>query len=449
MNRIASATCPRCGAGLQPAPGQEQVICQYCGTTSFVQRAAQPAHPVPRSSSHGALAAVIGVGTLALLGVVSYLVMAPAAAPELPVRPSPPQPVAVPEVTPKTPASAAATTGAKPAPTFTVRGEFSPLVADVNADQTPDIVTQIEVERARHYVVFSGQEGRELARTPALADEDQALAAVVGRRLISASRSGQLTSFGLANGSQQWTTALGERPQSFCSAKSEEALLVQTDDGRRLSIDLTTGRQSETKTPCALRLTRPGRWENPGDRHDYAAPLGTESYHCGGVSVMGSQNYTVRDQCLVKARVDTDRLDGFVGHRLWKVEKNWLAFGIRSPGTYVPMIGLVSRGKLVWKQNVPRDNPLEADTGSPQHVGLEQGLAVAAYAHAKSRAQFVTAFVVADGSRRWHVALPEDVQAIANFVTSANRVFVQGREQLLILDVTDGKLVARVGKGGA
>jgi hypothetical protein len=319
----------------------------------------------------------------------------------------------------------------------------------VNPGQSPDIVTQIEVEHARHYAVFAASDGKELARTPALTERDEALAAVVGRRLISASGVGQLTSYGLANGTQQWTTALGERPSAFCRAKTEEELLVVTDDGRQLHIDLTTGRQRETKERCAVRLTPPGRSENPRDRFDYSAPAGVEGYRCGGVTVMGSHNYTVPDQCLARARVDTDRLDGFVGHRLWKVERDWLAFGVRNPGTHVPMIGRVSRGKLSWKQNVPRDNPLEAETGSPRHAALAQDLVVVAYANARPRTQFVTAFAVADGARRWHVALPQDLTSVTNLVASSDRVFVQGREQLLLLSSADGKLVARVGASEA
>ncbi|MEO6603849.1 MAG: PQQ-binding-like beta-propeller repeat protein, partial [Polyangiaceae bacterium] len=232
------------------------------------------------------------------------------------------------------------------APPNEIREDFRPLLADVDGDGTADVVAAIDTTdaaRTQHYAAFSGRDGHELARTPSIADRNGALTAVVGRRLVSASRAGQLTSYGLANGSQQWTTALGARATAFCNAKNGESLIVATDESRRLAIDLTTGRQSETKEPCNLLLTRADRNDDPRDRHDYDAPQGTESYHCGGVTVMGSQNYTVQDQCLARARIDTDRLDGFVGHRLWKMEQNWLAFGVRKPGARVPMLALVSR----------------------------------------------------------------------------------------------------------
>jgi hypothetical protein len=73
-------------------------------------------------------------------------------------------------------------------------------------------------------------------------------------------------------------------------------------------------------------------------------------------------------------------------------------------------------------------------------------LIVAAYAAEKGSRQFVTAFALADGERRWHVALPDGAERVSKLVTSANRVFIQTREQLLLLDATDGKLLAVIGK---
>jgi outer membrane protein assembly factor BamB len=329
-----------------------------------------------------------------------------------------------------------------------LRSNFTPLLTDVDGDGNADVVVAIETstQRSKHFAVLSGRDGHELARTAALLDgEDDVLAAVLGRRLLTASRKGQLSSYGLGDGSKQWTTALGARASTFCNPKGDESFVVVTDDQRQLAIDLTTGQQTATKARCSAPLTRPERGDDPRDRHDYDAPFGTESYHCGGVTVMGSENYTVADQCRVRAHVDTDRLDGLVGHRLWKFDRNWLVFGVRKPGAYVPMLGLLSNGKLVWKQSVPLDNPLEAREGSPQHVGLSQGLVIAAYALEKDRSQWLTAFAVADGARRWNVALPQNIQTISNLVSSPSRVFIQASEQLILLDATSGKQLAVVG----
>ena len=333
------------------------------------------------------------------------------------------------------------------APKIEIVSGFKPLVSDVDGDGTGDVVTMLSTEGSgstEHYAAFSGRTGKELSRSPAIADRNDTVA-VVGRRLIAASRAGQLTAFGLSNGSQQWTTALGAHVTAFCAAKDNDSLLVRTDENRQLSVDLTTGRQTETKAPCTIKLVSTDR--NPRDRHDYQAPLGTESYSCGGVTVMGSENYTVADQCLARARVDTDRLDGLDGSRLWKVDDNWLVFGIRKPGTRVPMVGLVSRGKLAWKSEIPRDNPLEAQEGSPQHVGISGPLVVAAFTTNKDRHSFLTAFNISDGARRWTVPISDKTESVSALATSANRVFVQAGEQLFLFDSTNGNAIATLGKG--
>jgi hypothetical protein len=448
MNRLVSATCPRCGAQLQPPPGSERATCQYCGTTSFVQRPAPPpphAPIVPRKSNLVLIATLVLSGLL-VLGISLAVLASRHTGTSASLAPPP-----SPRATSERPAPTSSVVAAQPmqADQLEIRENFAPLVADVDGDGTADVVAAIvttDADRNQHYAAFSGKDGHELSRTPAVVHESGTLTAVLGRRLISASRAGQLTGYGLANGSQQWTTALGARATAFCGASGDEALIVATDERRQLSIDLTTGRQSESKAPCNAPVARAENGNDPRDRRDYDAPIGTESYRCGGVRVMGSENYTVQDQCLVRARIDTDRLDGIVGHRLWKVEQSWLVFGIRKPGANVPMIAQLKNGKISWKATVPLDNPLEAQEGSPRHVGLAIDSIVTAYASEKGSRQFLTAFALSSGARRWHVALPEGVQRVSKLATSNNRVFVLAREQLLLFDAGDGNLLAMIGK---
>jgi hypothetical protein len=135
-----------------------------------------------------------------------------------------------------------------------------------------------------------------------------------------------------------------------------------------------------------------------------------------------------------------------IGHRLWKLASGWLVFGIRKPGARVPMVGVISNGKLTWKSEVPLDNPLEAEEGSPQRVGLAGDTVVLAYASGKERRPFVTAFTLA-GVRRWTTPLPESVKRIASLRVASDRVFVQAGSDLVALDSADGRIVISIGEG--
>lgn len=429
---------------MQPVPGIDQVTCSYCGTTSFIERARAPLHApvVVVKASPPWLFVALGVAAALTLGaaglVYALLLSAPAPVTSPPSR-------AVEEAGSASAPAGSPISGPVASP-IEIQSDFPPLLADLNADGVSDVVARIGGSGSEHYAAFDGKSGRELSRTPAVPDENPTAMAIASRRLFVAARNGQLTSYGLGDGSLQWSTALGARVSKFCGAKDPSALLVVTDDERNLSIDTTTGRQSPTKEACLQVLSRVDGDRDPRDRHDYSAPLGTESYRCGGVTVMGSQNYTLADQCLVRARIDTDRLDGLIGHRLWKVGQDWLVFGIRKPGARVPIVGLLSRGRVAWKSEVPLDNPLEAEEGSPQYVGLTGDAVVLAYKSSKERRPFVTAFGVSDGVRRWTTPLPEHARSINTLVTSSNRVFIQSGHELLFLDSADGKVVISIGK---
>ena len=433
---------------MQPAPGSEQATCSYCGTVSFIQRPrAAPAPVVVRSSTNLLVFVALGCGVFVMAGVGLCVFLLTGRADEsVTVVP------ASPRATSAAPISAAtvAPSATAKVPPIKVLSNFPPLLADVDGDGSDDIVVALASKESagttEHYAAFSGRTGRELSRTAALPERNNALPIVDGRRLITASDSGQLTSYGLGNGSQQWTTALGARATPFCATKSSDSLLILTDEDRRLAVDSTTGRQSESKEPCTSALARSERGDDPHDRHDYSAPRGTESYYCGGVTVMGSANYSVADQCLARAHIDTDHLDGMVGHRLWKSDQNWLVFGVRKPGSAVPMVGLIARGRLAWKAEVPLDNPLEAQEGGPQYVALSGNQLIVAYSTTKDRRVFVTAFAVEGGTRRWTSPLPAPITGISSLKSSADRVFVQTGDELLWLNAADGKAITSIGE---
>jgi len=453
----SSVSCEKCGAALKPEPGAEQVTCEYCGTTSIVERPresrvrTEPRDPQPAAQSRSALGKVLGV----FLGIGLLFTLASAGLKWLASQQETPSaPRRSPAVSPPTAATVessqapAAVPPPQTAADTDVRSSFKPLVFDFEQHGRQGFVVGLFVtghpNNTQHFATFDA-DGIEQARSEPVEVDDVAVHAIVGNRLIVASRMGQLTAFGMPAATQHWTTALGERVYAICEAKSAEQLLLVLKDDRRLTVDLTTGRQSPTREYCKIVAAIEDHGRNPRDRHDYTAPRGIEAYECGGVRVMGSETYTVPDPCLAQAHVDTDRLPGINAHRLWKVDKDWLMFGVKKPGITIPMVGLLRRGKVVWSSVTPADDPLNADDSPPYRMALAGDNVVVDYRIRKTSKGTVTAFAIADGTRRWTTPLEVDLEYITA-VNSPGRLLAQSRAAVTILDSADGHVIRTVGQ---
>lgn len=448
MVALKTVNCPNCAGAIKFDGASDQVTCSYCGTTSFIQRGARraPANVpviVVGPSVTSVLALVIGLTAL-LFGGGAALVIALRADPAPPALPKVLVETAPPKVAPP---ALPAKPEPQPLPIVHVLSDTPLLVADLNGDRHADAIAPISSTSggavSEHYAFFDSRTGAELARTPALAERNGALVAIVAHRLLVAQRDGQLSAYDSSSGELAWSSALGERVAALCTAPATDAAHVTTDAGRKLYLDLITGRQSETKDRCRTLLARADSARDPRDRRDYRAPPELESYACGGVRVMGDQNYTVPDACLAHAHVDTDRLEGMVGHRLWRQGSDWLVFGVRKPGAYVPMVGRLRRGQFVWKSEVPAENPLDAEEGGPRFVALSADQIVLGYQARRVSRWSLTAFAATDGARRWKSPLPEG--GLGALAAADDRVFVQLGEALLFLDAAQGELKATVG----
>jgi len=443
--RLQSPHCPRCGAQVEIDATKERATCAYCGTTSYVARADRGADvPVVVVKTHVVTVLALAVALIALLVAGALLVRSPTPTASLP--PPMPRPVA------STPAPAAepAEAGAAPVPQAIVRvtSLLPARLSDVDGDRTPELVVSVRVEQSgtrgdTQVAVFDATTGALRARTPAL--EDLSLAAVWRARLVLAQTSGQLTAYDLVSGDVQWTTALGERVAALCAPpeSAPDTLHVTTDDGRTLSLALTTGRQSETKAPCQRPLAIAEGRHSPRDRRDLSAPPGVEAYRCGGVRVL-SHGYAVPDACRTRAGIASDRLPGMVGHRVWRHGAGFLIFGVRTPGTYVPMVGRYERGRFRWKSEVPLQNPLEVDEGGPAHVELADGQLVLAYASSKADRGYVTMLAADDGRRLWTTDLGPRSDGIVALRLGPETVVAQTADDLMLLDRASGQVRTRL-----
>jgi outer membrane protein assembly factor BamB len=305
----------------------------------------------------------------------------------------------------------------------------------------------------RRYVAFDGKSGAELWQSGDIgSDLFNSSAVLEHSRLMVVNRTGKVTAFDGRSGKQQWEQLLGERVVGVCKAKEPDSVRFKTADDRIVALDTRSGNKTPVagKPPCERansnqqdRFSRDIR-----DRSDSRAPAGVKSVSCGGVRVMGDQNFTLPEQCKAQFRVDPDSIPGMSASALWQHDGGLLVFGTRRPGTRVPMVGFMKGGKLVWSSEVPDKDPLEAREGAPPEVALDGGRLFVSYEQQSGdKPAAVTAFDVTTGSRLWHVALPGKLRSIRHLDAAGGGVFVGAGDNLVALGGADGKSRFTLGDG--
>lgn len=434
-------------------PRADSATCAYCGTTSLLRSggtvAPGGAPVIVVASGRGRPVAIIAALVLVLVAVVLALSLRPAG----PTRSSPD--VALPE---RVEVVQARVEEAAPAPVDdaprreVVRLETGrrPLLADVDGDGLADVIALAALHQGERrwdaFAAFSGATGALLWQIDAADDARTSVAAVAHGRLLLLTRAGQVIGHDLAAGKQQWSTALGDRGLGFCGATEPDAVLVPTADERVLQLDVKTGKQTPAQAPesCAPLPSDQVREQfDPRDRSDPRAPVGVTGVRCGSVRVMGSEDFTVPDACRKRAGFDPDRLGGLVAHALWQTPQGWLVIGVRDPGTHTPLLARTQDRALAWKADVPDGNPLLASEGGPDPVALAGDLVVAGYT-AQTGQQFLTAFALADGRRRWHIETPGGERVDQTAVAGA-QLLIYAAGSVYVLDATTGALLRTIG----
>lgn len=446
MASLVTTTCPKCGAHVPVPDGADRATCKYCQTVSVVKKTQAMPATAERSGGTGLLVPIMAlVSVLALCGVgVAVMTLRSNAASTPAVTFAPP--VATPEELPAPEVQAeppVAPEETPPAPALRLRDGAPVFATDLEGDGTVELIAPVSLEGAPLYAVFDAHTGAERVRTTPLPNADLlAVAGATVKRLIVTTRLGQLHAFDLASGAEQWTTALADSVLGLCTTRDGE-LHVSTADERHLLLDLTTGRQTETRATCAPLQAFAEMRADPRDRHDYDAPLGVEAYRCGGTRVMGSANFTVPDICHGKI---PSSLDGLVAHRIWKHGAGWLIFGVRAPGRYVPKIALVERGRVVWSVDVPAQNPLEAEQGGPRETALVGTTLATLYtSESGDHNTWITAFDVADGRRLFSQELT-GCDRVGELVATEDAFALRCDQQLRVLGATDGALRTSIGE---
>ncbi|HVJ20606.1 MAG TPA: PQQ-binding-like beta-propeller repeat protein [Polyangiaceae bacterium] len=445
-----SASCPRCGAAV-PFGQHGTLTCTYCGT-SF----SPPARGAAAASSGLPVGCIVGGLALLLVVVagagVAFFTLGGSKGKSASTVAT--TATAVPEK-PEEPLTAAATKAKERPPR--PEGNLAPLLADLNGDGTADAVVAATVYEdkavTRRYVAIDGRSGAVLWRSGDIGSDLFNSGAVLEHgRLMVVNRTGKITAFDGRSGLEQWEQELGERVVAICKAKEPDAVRFKTADDRLVSLDTRSGNKTPVagKPPCErANANQEDRFSRDiRDRSDSRAPAGVKSVVCGGVRVMGDQNFTLPEQCKAQFRVDPDGFAGMSARSLWQHEGGLLVFGSKSPGTRVPMVGFAKGGKLVWSSEVPDKNPLEAREGAPDKVALDAGRLFVGYEpQSGDKPASVTAFDVGTGARLWHVALPGKLRSVRSLAAAGGAVFIGAGDNLVALGAADGKQRFLLGDG--
>jgi hypothetical protein len=115
-------------------------------------------------------------------------------------------------------------------------------------------------------------------------------------------------------------------------------------------------------------------------------------------------------------------------------EAGFLVGGVRTPGSPVPQLALVARGRLVWKVVVPSSDRLEAAWHGI--VVVSRGIAITAWQKSGVIAGYVSGFSLQTGDRLWDARVP----SVGRLTPLEGIVLVESKSgsDVRALDLKDG-----------
>ena len=383
-------TCPHCGARLKVDGTLLDLRCEYCGTSSRIQKRSRvlervlpppPERPdAPREIAVQRRTWILPVTLASLMtvpAVVGILVASRARS-----QTAVPTPGSGTTVTPyKRPAP-----GEKPSSWL---GTDSAILVDLTGDGVLDIIGRARRSNpdAVTIVAIDGATGKRRWESESLGDYSDVYVhplALAGDQLVFASSRGEVRAFSSADGEARWTTKLDERVKWFCDG-GDSVIAVGADDVERRIQRADGARRgpAEADPPSGAKPASRGKpvpcTRLPADKVDHG--------------------WTMKDRELARSHeLDFDRL--YVG------PSGRVLSGSRRKGTRVPMlVAIDDANKQRWRIEVPID-PLAAEERAPGQVVVGADTVCAAYQLTGDKRQMsATCFVAADGTRRWHELL--------------------------------------------
>lgn len=401
-------TCPHCGARLQVAGTVVDVRCEYCGSSSRIQkrtRVLERVLPPPPASPGVPVAIAVQRRSWVLPVVLSGMMFAVALPIALFARRAPTGAAQQPAVQ----------TGSRPAqPPRAAKqsswlGTDSAILVDLDHDGTLDIIGRARLSRpdAVTIIALDGATGTprwESASLGGYSDVYVHPLALAGDLVLFASMTGDVRAFSSRDGTPRWTTKLEERTKAFCDA-GDFVIAVGADDVER-SLGRADGSLGTKTTPAKGK----GCTELPTDKE--------------------TQWGAFADRKLARNHdLDFDRLRVGPGGRVLS--------GTRAKGTKVPvLVAIDDANRQRWRVEVPVD-PLIAETDPPKPVVVGTEAVCAAYKlTGDARLIAATCFATTDGRRLWHATLSSRYSSA--FLLSGTSLLISMGGELEARDVQTG-----------
>jgi len=240
--------------------------------------------------------------------------------------------------------------------------------------------------------------------------------------VIEGAKGATLNGLDLADGKLRWQVRLDEAVAKLCAADDATAIQVVRVDKKAHLLSLSDGalRPAAATTTCA-----PLRCDRPFDRS--AHDLDHRERKRWGAA-----------------------LSGMKVEEALRVGATTLALGHKTPGTSVPMIAAVQPRaapvaapkarsgdftgghgeaggpKVLWQTVVPASNPLSVKGGAPDpnDVALDGKAVAVAYEMNDHSTYRLTVFSLADGRRRYDIALPKEQRGLWSVLITPQVVIV-------------------------
>ncbi len=392
--------CSECGAPIPIPPGADTVTCDYCNTSSFVERGreevatprarvveVQVREPLRRGVRLILFLTVAVPIALGLFGLISGL------------RDSDSWPAA-----------------------SSSRFRDRPMLADVNGDGFPDVVGKSDNLAGEEWIAaYDGRDGKVLWKTGNLSQDARsvdAMRAIAGDRLLSVDSLGKVQAYDLHTGLPSWSTLLGEKAARFCTVGGE--IVVETTDRASHGLDSTSGKKRQADGGACAPVFSSKRERIPGYQI-----IGWDRFQAFGLPSL-------------------DGIEGISAHRALVPETPGPRFllGSRSTGSEVAMVAAVDHGHVLWKDVVPAVDPLTTTVNvTTQDGAFSEGLLVIPYdMKDHSGGTRMACFDGKTGRRLWDVQVHRRTQVSSGIAASSTDVFFASWTALYALSLKTGEL---------